>query len=488
MEVLYDVIFDDKAKHTEQFHKLSDLVNKTSMYKKDKKLLKKNKRFLKQLCDEGTLFHFLFLTHAKHDDIAYFTSLLCHMADELELDLTHPAATVTINHEDIFRPLITRKFEIEYIYMIFENLVKRLPYHRIKHLINNVGFREKTFVNWLVDPYHRPTKDKVDYLCDLLQLCIDRGYDISHVDDTNKDLYDALDFYKGKEKIRELKQHMYLLHFDNFLIKLNGDVKHDKEFIEDVFGSIENAESCDLLTSCVDLKFKVKNFKWIQPDSFILESIEKLLSVGLNPHSKEINHILHYILKLCGNYSKNDLDFIFKLIDTSIKYNYDINFSPDIFEAFRQDTSDLSIWLKVYRFISKRGYNTYRSNFDFNSEPFDKLNDVYARLLRADYNFNYNVDYIAEVLATNYNLFFEKQFKEKLIEIDKDIFKFFSEFTSIELNNRLAELIYQKRQESIDNSDLIVTANEFAVILESFSKEEFESSKPTSEKIKKYLK
>ena len=57
MQVLWNVIFDDKPKHTEQFYKLSDLVNKTSIYKKDKKMLKKNKKFLKQLSEEGEEFN-----------------------------------------------------------------------------------------------------------------------------------------------------------------------------------------------------------------------------------------------------------------------------------------------------------------------------------------------------------------------------------------------------------------------------------------------
>ena len=489
MQVLWNVIFDDKPKHTEQFYKLSDLVNKTSIYKKDKKMLKKNKKFLKQLSEEGTLFHFLFLSRAKHEDIAYFTALLTNMRDELELDFGYSASTVTNCHDDILRPLITRRFEIEYVCMIFHSLAGVLDILTLNKLINNIGLRNKTFVNWIVDPNHRPTPDKVNYLFDLLKSCIDYGYDITHVDDTNKDLYDSLEFYKGKEIITKLKQYMYLEQFDNFLMKLKGNAEHDKAFIEDVFGSIENADTHNLLDKCMELKLEIKDYKWIEPDTFIIGSIEKLLKAGLTPYSKEVNYILNYTLKLHGNFKKTDLEFIFKLIDISIKYGYDIDVYPGIFEVFRMETSNTEVWLEVYKFICKRGYNTYRSNFNFNCEPFDKLDDVFSKILRAHFNFNYNIDCLGEILLTKYNLVFEEQFKEKVMNTDKDIFKLFSRFTSIELNDKLAQLIYKKRQDSIDNSDPIVTVKEFIIIIQQlFSNEEITFSKATPDEVKKYLK
>lgn len=486
----WNIIEKPKDECSKDFHKLSDLINKMNNYKTDKKLLKKNKRFLKRLCNEGTFFHLAFLARSKHEDIAYFIALIADTNDELGLDLDFPACSLTPKPslELCIYALHTRGFEIELILMIFKELKKVLSRETLERNLNHFQFRKKTFVNWVVDPHFKPSQDKVNYLCDFLELCIDCGYDISHRDDTKNDLYDALNTYKTCDRITELKQYMFVNQFDNFLKLLNGDKEHDKTIIEDVFRSIEHADASYLLDRCIELKLATQDLKKDDIDELVITGVERLLNAGLNPHFINNNYIINFIKSKNGIFNENDVVFISKLLDSSIKYGFDINRHPDIFNTFINGNSNLSTWLMFYKFICSRGYITYPSNFDFNGGFLETVNPL-AKELKDLYNFNYNIDYLNKVLWICYRLQLEDNFKDNLVNLDADIVNIFKKGWYKELIDALAKFIFIKIKESVNLNSGKITADEFlGLLFQLIPRESIKEFNGKNDDIKKYLK
>lgn len=236
----------------------------------------------------------------------------------------------------------------------------------------------------------------------------------------------------------DLKTKYYTAHPLETVKLFNGDDSHDKEIFISIFDNTT--------TGLIEVFYNCS--KNIENEDETLSIFKRYIEIlNNNPYTTEdyIDFIIHgAIANVC------EVDFIIKLIELGLEYNFDFNNCDFIVKMQSSDAYNFAEAEKIYDFISKKGYKPRVSG---NVLREDAIKQILINLL--DEN-NLYTDHISI------------SFTHNIIEIIDDFCSAINNISDYDFITKIIEEIVNERNNDINSTNKDVTELEIAKKIKEF--------------------